>query len=575
MEMLIHNTVAGHYAGSVCLPLILSFVCLTELEEFLLATKSQSVAAKERKHCKTAGSGSGRGALKVRTLKAPFIKVEDMSRAYKPLVFEVKVWPTPNVHCSPEGSPFDSPPPRKERAKKRTERQAPAPPKQSAVPFEKKPGYCECCKAHFTDMKMVSLCDACLHTLTLCVQTTDDLSLHYSFFTQHLQGEQHLTFATNPKNYAALDELISRGTSFADFLLKHTKVKTAGSQSLQPTTAPDSKTKVVERTPGFITPGIVPGTKRMRPASDSADSGGNSPKRLKLVLSPSVPEETPGAVDSGVCLQPDTRCKTPVKASVVSSDVGQSPLLRSGRRLKRRLSQSDNPETPVPNSEAKKQAVASSPRTLTPDQCDTPPTPKRSPRLSSKMSPAEPKGTKSPLPPQTPQKDKKLPSFNVAVVVADVSPTQKGLKVVMSPASPCSQASTVSVTPRSAVASSASSSYSKPSRRKSLRYLAKKLNTSVSPDADWKLDQREAFQRSQTISLSSSTQSTPTRSAFSSAQPSPQSGLGRYGQSIIACTIPAETSSSKRQMPPRRCKKLSPPTVPVTSSNRKGTRRRR
>ena len=108
--MLILTVAALHYAGSVCLPLILSFVCLTELEEFLLATKSQSVAAKERKHCKTAGSGSGRGAPKVRTLKAPFIKVEDMSRAYKPLVFQVKVWPTPNVHCSPEGSPFDSPP---------------------------------------------------------------------------------------------------------------------------------------------------------------------------------------------------------------------------------------------------------------------------------------------------------------------------------------------------------------------------------------------------------------------------------------------------------------------------------
>lgn len=397
-----------------------------------------------------------------------------------------------------------------------------------------------------------------------------------------MQGEQHLTFATNPKNYAALDELISQGTSFADFLSKHTKVKTAGPQSLQPATAPDRRPAVVarvEQTPGFITPGIVPGTKRTRPASDLADSRGNTSKRLKLVLSPSsLPEETPGAVDSGVCLQPDTRCKTPVKANVVSSDVGQSPLLRSGRRLKRKLSQSDNTETPLPHSEAKKQAVASSPRTLTPD---TPPTPKRSPRLNSKMSPAEPNGPQSPLPPQTPKKGKKLPCFNVAVVVADVSPTQNGLKVVMSPTSPCSQASTVSVTPRSAAASSASSWYSKPSRRKSLRYLAKKLNTSVSPDADWKQDQKDAFQRSQTISLTSSNQSTPTRPTFSSAQSTPQSGLGRYGQNNTACTIPEETnisnktSSRKRQMPPRRCKKLSPPTVAVTSNNRKSIRRQR
>ena len=152
----------------MCLPLILSSVCLTGLEEFLLATKSQSVAAKERKHSKTAGSSSGQGALRVRTLKAPFIKVEDMSRAYKPLVFEVKVWPTPNVHCPPEGSPFDSPPPRKERAKKQAER--PAPPKQSVVPLEKKPGYCECCKVHFTNMKMVSFFAAILQCfVSLCM----------------------------------------------------------------------------------------------------------------------------------------------------------------------------------------------------------------------------------------------------------------------------------------------------------------------------------------------------------------------------------------------------------------------
>lgn len=162
MEILIHNTVKLQlpYARSclLCLLLILSSVCLTELEEFLLATKSQSVSAKEQKHSKTAGGGSGRGAPKVRTLKAPFIKVEDMSRAYKPLVIEVKAWPTPNVNCSPEGCPFDSPPPRKEKARKQP---APATPKQSVVPLEKKPGYCECCKAHFTDMKMVSLSDAC------------------------------------------------------------------------------------------------------------------------------------------------------------------------------------------------------------------------------------------------------------------------------------------------------------------------------------------------------------------------------------------------------------------------------
>lgn len=562
--------------------------CFAELEEYLLATKSQATAAKDRRQSKT-GSGVGRGTTRVRALKAPFVKVEDMSRAYKPLVFEVKAWPTPNVHCSPEDSPFDSPLPRKDKAKRQTEkpvRLTPATPKQPVVPLENKPGYCECCKAHFRDVKMVSLFDARLLHITLCCspsvhQHTCDCADFTSLipsFVQHLQGEQHLTFATNAKNYAGLDELISQGTSFNDFLSKYTKVKTAESQRLRPkTTAPGDKVAVplqLEQTPGFVTPVTVSGAKRAPPTSSSSNSR-NSPKRLKLVLSPSsLPEGTAGA-DSGVCLQPDSRCKSPVKENALSNDVGQSPLLRSGRRLKRMLPSSDaTDETPIPVSGAKKRTVASSPQTLTPDQCDTPTPRRHSPRFNSKLSNPQSKGPKSPAP-QTPQKDKhaNLSCFDLAIVVADVSPVHKELTVVLSPTTPCSQASTVSVTPRIDTASSASSWY-QPSRRKSLRHLARKLqNSSVSPDADWKQEQKEAFQVSQT--LSSSVQSTPTRPTVRSVQSSPQSGLGSVSY-VKRSTTETESSSGKRQMPPRRCKKLSPPTViAATPRNRSRSRRRR
>ena len=37
-------------------------------------------------------------------------------RVYKPLMVEVKTWPTPNAPCSPEGSPVDSPPLWKDKA---------------------------------------------------------------------------------------------------------------------------------------------------------------------------------------------------------------------------------------------------------------------------------------------------------------------------------------------------------------------------------------------------------------------------------------------------------------------------
>lgn len=331
----------------------------------------------------------------------------------------------------------------------------------------------------------------------------------------------------------------------------------------------------VERTPGFITPGIVPGSKRTRPASGSADSSSNSPKRIKLVLSPSShPEETPCAVDSGVCLQPDTRCKLPLKEEAVSSDAGQSPLLRSGRRL-RKLSQSDTiDETPVPFCGGKKQVVVSSPRTLTPDLSDTPTPVRHSPRLNDKVSPVQPEGPKTP---PTPQKDKHVSNlhslnFDLTVVVADVSPVCKELAVVLSPRTPCSQASTVSVTPRNDAASSASSWY-QPSKRKSLRHLAKKLAT-VSPDAEWKEEQREAFQISQTIN--SSVVSTPTRSIMGSAQPSPLSGLGSVScAQSNANAEEKEASSGRRQMPPRRCKRLSPTTVAATPKNRRSRNRRR
>ena len=43
----------------------------------------------------------------VRKLKPPFLKVEDVSYSYRPLVYETRQWPHPDVNCSPKGCPFE------------------------------------------------------------------------------------------------------------------------------------------------------------------------------------------------------------------------------------------------------------------------------------------------------------------------------------------------------------------------------------------------------------------------------------------------------------------------------------
>ena len=45
----------------------------------------------------------------VRTLRGPFLKVEDLSQAYRPLVLEMRRWPRPLCHTSHKVSPFDPP----------------------------------------------------------------------------------------------------------------------------------------------------------------------------------------------------------------------------------------------------------------------------------------------------------------------------------------------------------------------------------------------------------------------------------------------------------------------------------
>lgn len=100
---------------------------------------------------------------KIYKLKAPYFKCEDLSRKYRPLVYQ---W---------NGSPFQCKPTLNRRHKTTAS------------------GYCENCHTRFTD----------LHS--------------------HLAGAKHQSYAQNENNFKGIDERIAAGTSFKDFVAEMRK----------------------------------------------------------------------------------------------------------------------------------------------------------------------------------------------------------------------------------------------------------------------------------------------------------------------------------------------------------------
>ena len=83
----------------------------------------------------------------VHVLTTPYVKLDDQSRRYRPLVYETKAWPKASGSTTPNGCPFD----------KATTRAAGSPNDSHPMIFRtKKPGYCECCSQRYEDLIMVS-----------------------------------------------------------------------------------------------------------------------------------------------------------------------------------------------------------------------------------------------------------------------------------------------------------------------------------------------------------------------------------------------------------------------------------
>ena len=142
----------------------------------------------------------------MRALRGAFLKVEDLSRLYRPLVLEMKRWPRPLCHASHKASPFDPP----HMAAKSPEQQQQLQQKKEmrGDKVEKRPGHCECCSVKFDDLQMVS------NNVNFACQF---LSL-ILFSSQHLRSSKHQEYASNEKNFASLDKLMAQSKPFDHFI---------------------------------------------------------------------------------------------------------------------------------------------------------------------------------------------------------------------------------------------------------------------------------------------------------------------------------------------------------------------
>ncbi|XP_035515981.1 uncharacterized protein dbf4b [Morone saxatilis] len=156
-----------------------------------LTRESFSVTHKRPERTYTKQQGSH--VVKAAALRAPYLKIEDLSRKYKPLYMHSMAFPT--LWYKGRFSPFESPPPQlakwteqeeSKREKKKVESsiqdKPPTPLSCNPSPWrprKKDLSYCECCHQPFTNLE------------------------------EHLQSDQHRAFVLDLSNYSAMDQLVA------------------------------------------------------------------------------------------------------------------------------------------------------------------------------------------------------------------------------------------------------------------------------------------------------------------------------------------------------------------------------
>ncbi|KAF6724975.1 DBF4-like protein B [Oryzias melastigma] len=134
-------------------------------------------------------------AVKAAALRTPYLKIEDLSRRYRPLHVQSMAFPA--LFYSGRYSPFEPPPPPQfdkqpehENSKTRSVKKIVTKAQDKSPvgvfcnpspwrPRKKDQSYCECCCETFTNLE------------------------------EHLQSDQHRSFVLNPLNYRTIDQLVA------------------------------------------------------------------------------------------------------------------------------------------------------------------------------------------------------------------------------------------------------------------------------------------------------------------------------------------------------------------------------
>ncbi|XP_012581463.1 PREDICTED: protein DBF4 homolog B [Condylura cristata] len=233
---------------------------------------------------------------KVARLKAPFLKIEDESRKFRPFHHQFKSFPEISFLGPKDASPFEAPtiPGSSHHTRKPKD---PEPSRRSAVratPRRKK-GYCECCREAFEE-----LCG-------------------------HLQSAGHRGFALEAQPYAEVDRLIARlNHSFADMATQASRPGQLGSEASdcdprcpERTQAEDTPPPGQPSPPRATSPGIKEELERQPPGTPVQDgTPGSTKASVKLVES----DETPG---------PETPCQELDGSADVFVDPPGTPASRS------------------------------------------------------------------------------------------------------------------------------------------------------------------------------------------------------------------------------------------------------
>lgn len=232
----------------------------------------------------------------VRELKVPFLKVEDQSRSFRPLLYETDQWPLPNSTCPPNASPYDvirkngkvSAQLSRATGARLTQDLMASLPGPAAGTARRKPGYCECCAMRYEDLKV------------------------------HLCSKKHRDYASDDTNFATLDAFaVDSGLDFDTYIscvkedirkLQECPVNliTPPSSPAAPPTPPRSPAAALPTSP--CTPTLLSGLAARfgvpSPDRCTISAGFPSPRRGALCLKPVVvlgtgsPSKRPPGVSS-------------------------------------------------------------------------------------------------------------------------------------------------------------------------------------------------------------------------------------------------------------------------------------